>query len=310
MTKSPLLSPNATPLMTVSEEPAPLFLPGGMLPSISSMSASGYQVYMQSPWTAPMGMSSYMAGASGAYPGLSPTLSATSSWGYPTYPMSAPYGSVTSGSGSATLPAQACSSTMSVVQSQAVPINLAASTSRGQAGRASAQQWSTGDYAAARFERCQGTESTTVMLRNIPNRYTQGHLIDLLDENGFRSRYDFVYLPMDFRNGVNLGYAFVNLLNHQDALHAMGIFQGFSRWYYESTKVCEVSWAHPHQGLEEHVERYRNSPVMHACMPDEYKPMLFRDGIRIPFPPPTKAIRAPKLRPVRDRESRDQAMMA
>merc|ERR1719377_181029 len=77
-------------------------------------------------------------------------------------------------------------------------------------------------------------EPTTVMLRNIPNRYTQGHLVNLLDENGFRSLYDFVYLPMDFRNGVNLGYAFVNLLTHQDALQAMSTFQGFSRWFYDS----------------------------------------------------------------------------
>lgn len=144
------------------------------------------------------------------------------------------------------------------------------------------------------------TAQTTVMLRNIPNRYTQGHLVDLLAENGFRSCFNFVYLPMDFRNGVNLGYAFVNLVTHNEAMRAMNVFQSFSAWYYESNKVCEVSWAHPHQGLEEHVERYRNSPVMHQSMPDDYKPMLFHNGVRIPFLPPTKAIRAPKLRPVRD----------
>jgi len=158
------------------------------------------------------------------------------------------------------------------------------------------------DYAPA-AQGGQGGQGdpTTVMLRNIPNRYTQSHLVNLLDENGFRSLYDFVYLPMDFRNGVNLGYAFVNLLTHQDALNAVQVFHGFSRWFYESSKVCEVSWAHPHQGLEEHVERYRNSPVMHQCMPDEYKPMLFKSGVRMPFPLPTKAIRAPKLRPIRER---------
>jgi len=142
---------------------------------------------------------------------------------------------------------------------------------------------------------------TTVMLRNIPNRYTQGMLLSLLDEHNFKSTYDFVYLPMDFRNGVNLGYAFVNLLQHEDALHFMETFQGFSRWFFDSAKVCEVSWAHPHQGLHEHVERYRNSPVMHPTMPEEYKPMVFKDGERVPFPLPTKAIRAPKLRPVHDR---------
>lgn len=144
-------------------------------------------------------------------------------------------------------------------------------------------------------------DATTVMLRNIPNRYTQTMLLQLLDEQEFQSLYDFVYLPMDFRNGVNLGYAFVNVHAHEDATRLMDIFQGFSKWFFDSAKVCEVSWAHPHQGLHEHVERYRNSPVMHPSMPEEYKPMLFENGTRITFPAPTKAIRAPKLRPVRDK---------
>merc|ERR1712060_304770 len=143
---------------------------------------------------------------------------------------------------------------------------------------------------------------TTVMLRNIPNKYSQSMLLEFLDEHGFRNRYDFVYLPMDFRNGVSLGYAFVNLLAHEYALFCMETLQGFSDWSFDGNKGCEVSWAHPHQGLSEHVERYRNSPVMHACMPDEYKPMVFRDGVRLPFPEPTIAIRAPKLRPVREKQ--------
>jgi len=144
---------------------------------------------------------------------------------------------------------------------------------------------------------------TTVMLRNIPNRYTQQMVLTLLEEYGFAAKFDFVYLPMDFRNGVNLGYAFVNLLTHEDAMRLMDTFQGFSKWYFDSAKVCEVSWAHPHQGFSEHVERYRNSPVMHTCMPDEYKPMIFQNGVRVQFPPPTKALRAPKLRPVRDQQT-------
>merc|ERR1719389_588726 len=106
---------------------------------------------------------------------------------------------------------------------------------------------------------------------------------------------------MDFQNGVNLGYAFVNLMNHEQALRFREVFEGFTDWRFDSAKVSAVSWAQPHQGLDEHVERYRNSPVMHPGMPDEYKPMVFQDGQRVPFPTPTKAIRAPKLRPVRDR---------
>jgi hypothetical protein len=144
-------------------------------------------------------------------------------------------------------------------------------------------------------------EPTTVMLRNIPNSYSQNMLLQLLDEHGFGGFYNFVYLPMDFRNGVNLGYAFVNLTQHTKALDFMHAFEGLASWTVDSGKVCEVSWAHPHQGLVEHVERYRNSPVMHPRMPDEYEPMVFCDGVRVAFPGPTKAIKAPKLRLSRER---------
>lgn len=152
-------------------------------------------------------------------------------------------------------------------------------------------------------------EPTTVMLRNLPNGYARSQLLELLDKHNFFGKYDFVYLPMDFRNGVNLGYAFVNLLAHEDALALTSALQGFCGWHSDSSKVCEVSWAHPHQGLREHVERYRNSPVMHASMPDEYKPMVFRSGTRVPFPPPTKTIKAPKLR-LTAREGRAQGQDA
>eukprot|EP00913_Durusdinium_trenchii_P031207 g29221.t1 len=149
---------------------------------------------------------------------------------------------------------------------------------------------------------------TTIMLRNLPQGFTQQSMLDLLDGEGFHAKYDFVYLPMDFRNGVNLGYAFVNTLTHEDWVRPPSPEQvnhrsgaplaplGYERWTEECDKVCEVSWAHPHQGLAEHVERYRNSPVMHPSTPEEYKPMIFSDGQRVQFPGPTKAIRAPKLK--------------
>lgn len=154
-------------------------------------------------------------------------------------------------------------------------------------------------------------DRTTVMLRNIPNRYNRNILLQLLNSQGFETKYDFVYLPMDFRNSVNLGYAFVNLTSNSDAIRLMAQFQNFHAWNLDSPKVCEVSWAHPHQGLMAHVERYRNSPVMHSSMPDEFKPMVFHHGRRVAFPAPTKAIRAPKLRPVRNNErEREQRLMA
>jgi len=141
-----------------------------------------------------------------------------------------------------------------------------------------------------------GFDQTTLMLRNIPNVYTLDSLLELLDQQGFQGRYNFVYLPIDFRTCVNLGYAFVNCVSDAYATDLMESLHGFSNWVCETQKVCNVSWAHPHQGLEEHIERYRNSPVMHESVPDAFKPWLFVEGQRIGLPPPTKKIRPPRIR--------------
>merc|ERR1719401_3357910 len=52
---------------------------------------------------------------------------------------------------------------------------------------------------------------TTVMLRNLPFGITREILLAILDAEGFASRYDFVYLPIDFRAHHAAGYAFLNL---------------------------------------------------------------------------------------------------
>lgn len=53
---------------------------------------------------------------------------------------------------------------------------------------------------------------TTLMIKNIPNKYTQKMLLATVDEH-FRGLYDFFYLPIDFKNKCNVGYAFINMIN-------------------------------------------------------------------------------------------------
>jgi hypothetical protein len=142
-------------------------------------------------------------------------------------------------------------------------------------------------------------ERTTVMLRNVPNNYSRAMLIDLLDSEGFQAQYDFLYLPIDFTTRACLGYGFVNLISHEVACEFMRAFEDFSDWIIPSRKHCIVSWSGPHQGLQEHIERYRNSPVMHTAVSDECKPIIFKQGARMIFPPPTKKIRAPRIRQIR-----------
>jgi len=158
-----------------------------------------------------------------------------------------------------------------------------------------------GPYDCATEANAEGAEEfegprTTVMLRNLPSAYSRTMLIELLEAEGFTDRYDFVYLPIDFNSQAGLGYAFVNFLIPEDADFCQKHFEGFCNWSTPSEKVCSVTWAGPHQGLYAHVQRYRNSPVMHESVPDEWKPAMFVNGTRMPFPPPTVAIRKPKIR--------------
>lgn len=137
---------------------------------------------------------------------------------------------------------------------------------------------------------------STVMLRNLPVGFSRDMLTDLFDRHGFSRCYDFVYMPINFRTQVTFGYAFVNLTSEQYAKRIKEVFEGFADWGLRSDRVCEVTWSDMHQGLPMHIERYRNSPVMHESVPDEYKPAFYVDGIRVMFPPPTKRIRAPRIR--------------
>jgi len=139
---------------------------------------------------------------------------------------------------------------------------------------------------------------TTVMLRNLPNMYTREMTMNLLDSEGFAGKFTFVYLPIDFKSSAGLGYVFVDMESQLEAERARQHFDGFSHWIFPSGKICSVSWSLPdQQGLSAQIERYRNSPVMHKSVPDEWKPILLSGGERIPFPPPTRKIRAPRVRP-------------
>jgi len=139
-----------------------------------------------------------------------------------------------------------------------------------------------------KMESADGSSSdqrTTVMMRNLPTTFSRARLIDLLNSKGFSGQFDLIYLPIDFGSACNLGYAFVNMTTHQQALHFWEVFHGFAAWTaLGCRKVCAVCWGAV-QGLRANIARYRNCPIMckHA-VPDDYKPALFQHGMQVPFP--------------------------
>lgn len=141
-----------------------------------------------------------------------------------------------------------------------------------------------------------GKGATTLMLRNIPNNYQRDSLLSELDSHGFKACYDFFYLPIDFRNRCNMGYAFINMVNPQEAERFKQTYNGVQLTAFRSAKVCEVCDARV-QGRWRNIEQYRNSAVMN--MEEFYQPIIFECGVRAPFPKPTAVVKPLKLRPPR-----------
>merc|ERR1712216_325414 len=116
---------------------------------------------------------------------------------------------------------------------------------------------------------------TTLIFRNCPTEYGRDALIKVLDAEGFAGLYDFVHLPVEFSSAKVLGYAVINMISHSAALRAMEYFQGFDKWASSTATPCEVAWNNPLQGLAAHIDRYRNSPLMHHSVPEHYRPVLY-----------------------------------
>jgi len=140
------------------------------------------------------------------------------------------------------------------------------------------------------------SERTTVMLKNLPKGLSRAMLLELLDRKGFAKQCNFVYLPVEFTRRSCMGYAFVNFEHPSMVSEFWRAFEGLTDWPVPSSKICRVTWSSPLQGLAEHVDRFRNSPLMHTTVPDECRPILLRGGMRVPFPAPTKTLRAPRPR--------------
>jgi len=133
------------------------------------------------------------------------------------------------------------------------------------------------------------TNYTTVMLRNIPNKYTRQMLIDQLHRAGFRNDIDYLYLPTDFANRCNVGYCFVNFRDSSARARFVRAFDGVAAQSclpgFNSYKVCQVTRA-KWQGREDNVRRLKSSPELMAQLAahTEWLPLLMdAEGNQEPF---------------------------
>jgi hypothetical protein len=126
-----------------------------------------------------------------------------------------------------------------------------------------------------------GTPVTTMMLRNIPNKYTQNTLLQEIDDLGFSGTYDFFYLPMDVHNRSNVGYAFINFLSPPNAERFRRIFSDHRFQRFQSRKISSVCTAHV-QGLDANLRHFENRAVTHSRN-DQYRPIVLKGNVRVDF---------------------------
>ncbi|EGR34282.1 RNA recognition motif 2 family protein, putative [Ichthyophthirius multifiliis] len=109
-------------------------------------------------------------------------------------------------------------------------------------------------------EQVRQDKRTTIMIKNIPNKYDQTSLIEKINKS-FLNKYDFFYLPIDFSNKCNMGYAFINFI---DCSYIKQFYEEFhnQKWVqFNSEKVCLLYYARL-QGYYELVQHFSHSSVM------------------------------------------------
>lgn len=101
---------------------------------------------------------------------------------------------------------------------------------------------------------------TTLMVKNIPNKYTQKMILETIDVH-FKGKYDFFYLPIDFKNKCNVGYAFINFVVPESIIPFVEEFNNKKWEKFNSEKVCDISYARL-QGRIALINHFNNSSLM------------------------------------------------
>ncbi|KAK7273179.1 hypothetical protein RIF29_14227 [Crotalaria pallida] len=118
---------------------------------------------------------------------------------------------------------------------------------------------------------------TTLMIKNIPNKYTSKMLLAAIDDR-HKGTYDF--------NKCNVGYAFINMITPGMIIPFYQVFNGKKWEKFNSEKVALLAYARI-QGKEALISHFQNSSLMNEDK--RCRPILFNTegpnaGDQIPFP--------------------------
>ena len=125
---------------------------------------------------------------------------------------------------------------------------------------------------------------TTLMIKNIPNKYTISTFLEEINEN-FKNTYDIFYLPIDYINKCNLGFAFINFVEPYHIILFYELYRGKKWKKFNSDKICELLYA-KFQGRKELISHFEKGKVLSFDSEDK-RPLI------LPVPHPLPKINLP-----------------
>ena len=125
---------------------------------------------------------------------------------------------------------------------------------------------------------------TTLMIKNIPNKYTISSFLEEININ-FKNTYDIFYLPIDYINKCNLGFAFINFVEPFHIILFYELYLGKKWKKFNSDKICELLYA-KFQGRKELISHFEKGKVL-SFESEEKRPLI------LPVPNPLPIINIP-----------------
>ena len=100
---------------------------------------------------------------------------------------------------------------------------------------------------------------TTLMIKNIPNKFKRDLLLKIINEN-FKGAYDLFILPTDANGYKNFGYSFINFTSSYYIPYFYYLFDHKKWSSTNSQKICEITYSKI-QGINNLLSHYPNKII-------------------------------------------------
>jgi len=117
------------------------------------------------------------------------------------------------------------------------------------------------------------------MIKNIPNKYTLKSLVEDLNAE-LKGKYDLLYLPLNYVNNCNLGFAFINFVESFHIILFFELFRGKKWKRFNSEKICELAYAKI-QGKNDLISHFEKGTVLNFESKDK-RPLILNTPIPLP----------------------------